>query len=111
MVEAAHSKGNQERYEAGLAMRSIALDVYGIPPERVIGSSNALSWTEDDTGGAIVLLRWAGGSRPALRLLIEHDDDEREFAYRRGAEAALDRAAADGWTVVSISADWAAVYP
>jgi hypothetical protein len=47
---------------------------------------------------------------PTLRLLVLHDDAEREFAYTAGAEAALDRTAADGWTVVSMRDDWRAVF-
>ena len=45
--------------------------------------------------------------RPHLRLLVLHDDAEREFAYTTGAELALERAAAEGWTVVSMKDDWA----
>ncbi len=48
--------------------------------------------------------------KPFMRLLVLHDDDEREFAYTRGAERALDRAAADGWTVISVQEDWNAVF-
>ncbi len=48
--------------------------------------------------------------KPTLRLLILHDDDEREFAYTTGAEAALDRAAAEGWTVISMKHDWLTVF-
>jgi hypothetical protein len=47
---------------------------------------------------------------PTLRLLVLHDDAEREFAYTVGAEVALDRAAADGWTVVSMRDDWRSVF-
>ena len=39
---------------------------------------------------------------PTLRLLVLHDDPDREFDYTTGAEQALQRAATDGWTVVSI---------
>ena len=46
--------------------------------------------------------------QPALRLLVLHDDAEREFAYVGGG-AALSRAKADGWTIVSMKNDWAAV--
>jgi hypothetical protein len=60
-------------------------------------------------------LRCAGlggrvGSRRALRLLVLHDDAEREFDYTTGAETALDQAKSDGWTVVSIKSDWARVF-
>ncbi|HEX7311443.1 MAG TPA: HAD family hydrolase, partial [Gaiellaceae bacterium] len=48
--------------------------------------------------------------KPTLRLLVLHDDAEREFDYASGAEAALARAAADNWTVVSIKNDWATVF-
>jgi phosphoserine phosphatase len=129
-------------------MRAIAHDVYGIGPERVVGSSSALSWLEDERGGTITylaepdvfddgpvkpiriwsrtgrrpilaggnsngdipMLRWTGGDKPALRLLINHDDAEREFHYTAGAEAALERARTDGWTTVSIRESWARVY-
>jgi hypothetical protein len=49
------------------------------------------------------------GARPFLRLLVVHDDAEREFAYTAGAEKVLARAARDGWTVVSMKDDWATV--
>jgi phosphoserine phosphatase len=130
-------------------MRPIAKPMYGIPFERVIGSSNALRYEEDEGGGKLVylaepdvfddgptkpvriwsrigrrpllaagnangdlpMLRFAGGpSRPALRLLLLHDDDEREFAYTAGAEKALEAAAANDWTVVSVKRDWASVF-
>jgi phosphoserine phosphatase len=112
-------------------MRTITEDIYAIPPERVLGSSNALRYVDDDGGGTVSYLgepdvfddgpvkpvriwsrigrrpilaagnsngdvptlRFAGGpGRPALRLLVDHDDAEREFAYRAGAERALDAA-------------------
>lgn len=48
--------------------------------------------------------------KPFLRLLVLHDDPEREFAYVAGAEQALERAAKAGWTVVSIKNDWTTVF-
>src|SRR5580765_744917 len=48
--------------------------------------------------------------KPTLRLLILHDDDEREFDYTSGAEQALEHAGKDGWTVVSVKNDWATVF-
>ncbi len=48
--------------------------------------------------------------KPFLRLLVLHDDAEREFDYTSGAEQALDRAGTNGWTIVSIKDDWATVF-
>jgi hypothetical protein len=48
--------------------------------------------------------------KATLRLLIAHDDSEREFAYTSGAEQAIAEAAAEGWTVVSIKNDWTTVF-
>jgi hypothetical protein len=123
--------------------------VYGIPRQRVIGSSATLQYTSGDRGGTIThtarpeylddgpekpVRIWsrtgrrpllaAGNSdgdvpmlefthhsdKPALRLLVLHDDAEGEFAYTTGAEQALDRAAGDGWTVVSMTNDWATIF-
>ena len=59
----------------------------------------------------IEMLQFAGGrSRPALRLLVLHDDADREFDYVAGAERALEQAQAKGWTVVSVRNDWATVF-
>ena len=64
-----------------------------------------------NANGDIPMLRFAGGpSRPALRLLIDHDDPDREFQYSSGAEEALRMAPAEGWTVVSVRQDWARVF-
>ena len=130
-------------------MRPISQELYGIPRQRVIGSSAALAYTSDERGGTIThraeadylddgpekpIRIWsrtgrrpllaAGNSngdipmlhfsqhhdKPSLRLLVLHDDGEREFAYTTGAEQALDQAAGDGWTVVSVKNDWATVF-
>lgn len=48
--------------------------------------------------------------KPSLRLLVLHDDGQREFDYTSGAEQALERASQSGWTIVSIKNDWAAVF-
>jgi hypothetical protein len=48
--------------------------------------------------------------RPALRLLVLHDDADREFEYTAGAEASLEQAEKHGWTVVSMKNDWKTVF-
>jgi phosphoserine phosphatase len=131
-------------------MRAVTEEIYGIPPERIVGSSNALRYVDDDeTGGTVTylaepdvfddgatkpvriwsrigrrpiiavgnsngdvpMLRFAGGpDRPALRMLVLHDDPDREFAYTSGADQALTTAREHGWTVVSVRDDWATVF-
>ncbi|HUA45288.1 MAG TPA: HAD family hydrolase [Solirubrobacteraceae bacterium] len=130
-------------------MRPVTEEIYAIPAERVIGSSNALTYREDEDGGTVVylaepdvfddgpvkpvriwsrigrrpivaagnsngdipMLRYAGGAaHPALRLIVLHDDPEREFDYTAGSEKSLECAADEGWTVVSIKNDWARVF-
>jgi phosphoserine phosphatase len=48
--------------------------------------------------------------KPSLRLLLLHDDGEREFGYITGAEQAVERAGHNGWTIVSMKSDWAAIF-
>jgi phosphoserine phosphatase len=130
-------------------MRPITLEVYGIPRQRVIGSTVTLAYTSNEHGGTIThkaeadylddglekpIRIWsrtgrrpllaAGNSngdvpmlhftqhpdKPSLRLLVLHDDAEREFAYTSGAEQALDQAAGDGWTVISVKNDWTTIF-
>jgi hypothetical protein len=129
-------------------MRGFAWDVYRIPPERIVGSSNQLQYLADGDGtlvyqaapdvfddgpakpiriwsrlgrrpliaggnsnGDVPMLGFAGTAhRPALRLLVLHDDAEREATYTKGAEQALDAAKTGGWTVISIKNDWATVF-
>ena len=59
-----------------------------------------------NSNGDVPMLAWAKG----LRVLVLHDDPEREFDYVSGAETSLERAKAEGWTVVSVKNDWAAVF-
>ena len=52
-----------------------------------------------NSNGDIQMLQFAGGrNRPALRLLLLHDDTAREFDYVGGAEKSLELATTPGWT-------------
>ena len=65
-----------------------------------------------NSNGDLQMLRFARSQdRDGLRILIRHDDAEREFTYDDGAEDALARAAAQAWTVVSVRDDWTRVFP
>jgi phosphoserine phosphatase len=130
-------------------MRPITAAIYGIPPERVVGSAQGLKFEGNEGHGDLLIqpaldiiddgpekpvrvwsrigrrpILSAGNSngddemlqysgRPgaaSLRLLVLHDDAEREFDYTAGAERALEHAAQYGWTVVSMKNDWTTVF-
>jgi phosphoserine phosphatase len=56
------------------------------------------------------------GEHPSLAIVIDHDDEEREYAYAGkaladpDAEAIVDTAMRHGWTVVSMRDDWSRVF-
>ncbi|WP_433037895.1 haloacid dehalogenase-like hydrolase [Actinomycetospora sp. CA-053990] len=130
-------------------MRPIAGELYGVPPERVIGSALGLTYRAGDgradllykaemdffddgdekpiriwsrigrrpilsignSNGDLSMMEFSGApDGPALRLLVLHDDAEREFDYTAGAEDVLARARDQGWTVVSVKDDWTTVF-
>jgi phosphoglycolate phosphatase-like HAD superfamily hydrolase len=65
-----------------------------------------------NSNGDIPMLHFcARPPRRSFAMLLEHDDEEREFAYVGGAEESLRRAATDGWTVASMKNDWKTVFP
>jgi phosphoglycolate phosphatase-like HAD superfamily hydrolase len=132
-------------------IRVFADEVYGIPPERVIGSAlkrearlhgrKLLVWrlpllesiNDQDakavnidriiglrpilvagnvrSGGDIGMMQYSNGRAGAsLQILIDHDDDAREFAYQERDTVSLKAARAYGYTVVSMRRDWRSVF-
>jgi hypothetical protein len=121
-------------------MRPVTGPLYGVPPERVVGSSVGLVYRDGnvyttdqpeflDDGPIKPVRLWSRiGRRPilaagnsngdiemleftrGLRLLVLHDDADREFDYTAGAEKSLERAARDNWTVASMRNDWRTVF-
>jgi phosphoserine phosphatase len=64
-----------------------------------------------NTNGDIPMLDFTQhADKPFLRLLLLHDDADREFDYTTGAEQALHHAAPAGWVTVSVRNDWATVF-
>jgi len=64
-----------------------------------------------NANGDIEMLKFAESNRArSLKLLLLHDDDQREYAYQRGAEAALALTAERGWTTISMKRDWKEVF-
>ncbi len=121
-------------------VRPVAAQLYGIPRERVIGSSTTLEYRDgdlyrtaaieqpiDDGPGKPMHIWMRAGRKPLLAggnadgdlqmleyarfgLLLHHDDAAREFAYDTGAERALAAATGRNWTVVSMKDDFATVF-
>jgi phosphoglycolate phosphatase-like HAD superfamily hydrolase len=143
--------------------RAISQDLYGVPPEAVVGTMVTYDYSADsartgdiprpdlhrstgligeanegpakvsniqaqlgrrpifaagNSGGDRQMLEWAvGGEIPGLALLVDHDDDAREFRYLSEAETfseaepITDVGRRQGWTVVSMADDWATVFP
>jgi phosphoglycolate phosphatase-like HAD superfamily hydrolase len=64
-----------------------------------------------NTNGDVPMLHFSQHEdKPSLRLLVLHDDAEREFDYTRGSEQALEQARKEDWTVVSVKNDWSTVF-
>jgi len=64
-----------------------------------------------NSNGDVPMLAFSGTpSTPSLRLLLLHDDADREFDYTAGAEQALETASRQNWTVVSMKNDWNTVF-
>ncbi len=121
-------------------MRVFAEETWGIAKENVIGTAADYTYTdgkivraEQALGGLDVgpgkpehifastgrLPVFAGGnadvdiemlSAAKFAVLINHDDEEREFAYTSAAEKSLAKAKEQGWTVVSMKNDWNTVF-
>ncbi len=121
-------------------MRVFAEDAWGIFKENVIGTAAEYSYAdgkivrgEHAVGGLDVRagrpkhIFAATGRLPAFAagnadvdiemleaarfsMLVNHHDEEREFAYTSGAEASLTKAHQLGWIVVSMKNDWTTVF-
>jgi hypothetical protein len=121
-------------------MRVFAEETWAIPKENVIGTAAEYSYMDGkivrgehalgsfDIGPGKAehifaqtgrLPVFAGGnadvdiemlSSASFGLLVNHDDDEREFAYTKGAEASMAKASELGWTVISMKDDWKPVF-
>jgi phosphoserine phosphatase len=64
-----------------------------------------------NSNGDIPMLEFtAHKDKPVLRLLVLHDDAEREFDYTSGAEQALATANKRGFTIISMKHDWATIF-
>ncbi len=130
-----------------LITRELSMEMFGIPPERVIGSyvgtkfderdgrtvlvfdgrianfndgagkpvsiNNALgkrpAFIAGNEGGRgdIAMMRWSKDrDGPSFQLLINHDDELREYAYSESDNYSLEAAKKYGFHIVSMKDDW-----
>jgi phosphoserine phosphatase len=121
-------------------MRVFAEETFGVYKENVIGTAAEYSYADgkiirgDQALGSVDvgpgkpehifaqtgrLPVFAGGnadvdiemlSAAKFAVIVNHDDDEREFTYTSGADTSLEKAKELGWTVVSMKNDWNTVF-
>jgi phosphoglycolate phosphatase-like HAD superfamily hydrolase len=141
-------------------VRTYAQEVYGVPPEQVVGSSIVTKYEikngkpelmrlpklffDDDHAGKAIgidlfigkrpyaafgnstgdreMLEWTGGGNGTrLKMLVHHDDAQREYAYGPAGglpnttvgtfdQSLMDEAKAKGWTIISMKNDWKRVF-
>ena len=62
--------------------------------------------------GDIGMLGYSQGREGrSLQLIIDHDDEAREFAYAEDDNESLNVAKENGWHIISMKEDWSAIYP
>jgi hypothetical protein len=85
--------------------KAISIDLHiGQRPLLVMGNAGGR--------GDIGMLGYSQGRDGlSLQLLINHDDESREYQYAEDDDASLKAAQENGWLVVSMKNDWASIYP
>jgi phosphoserine phosphatase len=98
-------------YRDGTIVYSSKLDAFDDGPEKPLriwartGRRPAIA--VGNSNGDLEMLQFAGGeSKPALRLVVRHDDAEREVDDAGGADRVLDA----GFTEISMREDWETVF-
>ncbi len=88
--------------------------------EHAIGKRPYAAFGNSD--GDREMLEWTGaGAGARLKMLVHHDDGQREYAYGPGgglpdtkvgtfSEALMAEAKTNGWTVISMKADWKRIF-
>jgi hypothetical protein len=83
--------------------------------QRHIGRRPTMAFGNSD--GDLQMLQWTTAGRGSrFGLIVHHTDADREWAYDRQSkigrlDKALDEAAAKGWTIANMKADWNTIFP
>jgi phosphoserine phosphatase len=101
-AEYTYSDGRIVRAEHALG----SLDVGPGKPEHIFAQTGRLPVLAGGNADVDIEMLEAA----TFAVLVNHDDEEREFAYTSGGEASLARATELGWTVVSMKNDWITVF-
>jgi phosphoserine phosphatase len=98
-------------FRDGTIVYSAQLDAFDEGPEKPLhiwarmGRRPAIA--AGNSNGDLEMLQFAGGpGKPALRLVVRHDDSERETADTTGTDKVLGA----GFTEISVRDDWATVF-
>ena len=76
-----------------------------------IGKRPVFACGNERSGGDIYMLRFSQGSKyPSFQLLVNHDDEQREFLYQEKDSISLKWAEKYKWNVVSMKNDWKEVF-
>jgi phosphoserine phosphatase len=77
-----------------------------------IGKKPILACGNEGGKGDIAMLSYSQTSKyPSFQLLVNHDDEVREFSYQEADSASLKAAHQNKWHVISIKNDWKSIFP
>src|SRR6478609_336344 len=77
-----------------------------------IGKHPVLTCGNEGGEGDIAMSKFSqAGKYPSLQLIVNHDDEAREFLYSESDSASLKEAAKNKWRVISMKNDWKKIFP
>ena len=77
-----------------------------------IGQRPVLACGNEGGAGDIAMLEYCQTSKyPSFQLIVNHDDEAREYFYQEKDSASLKAAAKNNWHVISMKNDWKKVFP
>lgn len=86
-------------------------DMKAVNIDRQIGMRPVFVAGNVGNAGDIAMMEYSKGrDGPSFQLLINHDDEAREFAYREANDFSLDSAQKNGFAVANIKRDWKTVF-
>ncbi|WP_167017095.1 HAD family hydrolase [Chitinophaga sp. Cy-1792] len=77
-----------------------------------IGKRPILACGNEGGAGDVYMLRFCQGNQyKTLQLIVNHDDEEREFYYQEKDNKTLNMARQYNWDVISMKNDWNVIFP